>query len=121
MSVNILTRPPPAAQAAAMAAPPPWMVLLSVTATVHLTVAAYPLPGGRRAEGWRLRCHPDAREISFRKNRIRGSLQSKVGEGFRVGRGGRSLGACRARFGLDGNFGATASRRAKSPESSPTR
>jgi hypothetical protein len=33
----------------------------------------------------------NAREISFRKNRTRGSLQSKVGEGFRVGRGGRSL------------------------------
>jgi hypothetical protein len=29
--------------------------------------------------------------FSFRKNRIRGSLQSKVGEGIRVGRGGRSL------------------------------
>ncbi|MFZ1962267.1 MAG: hypothetical protein WAU78_02140 [Roseiarcus sp.] len=29
--------------------------------------------------------------FSFRKNRIRGSLQSKVGEGFRVGRSGRSL------------------------------
>ncbi|MGD1015657.1 MAG: hypothetical protein ABR863_04360 [Roseiarcus sp.] len=47
-------------------------------------------------------------KFSFRKNRIRDSLQAKVGEGFRVGCGGRSLGARRARFGFAGNFGAAA-------------
>jgi hypothetical protein len=36
-------------------------------------------------------CGRNARDTSFRKNRIGGSLKSKVGEGFRVGRGGRSL------------------------------
>jgi protoporphyrinogen oxidase len=38
-----------------------------------------------------VRCNRNARDISFRKNRIGGSLKSKVGKGFRVGRGGRSL------------------------------
>jgi hypothetical protein len=36
-------------------------------------------------------CDRNARDISFRKNRIRGSLQSKVGEGFRGGGSGQSL------------------------------
>jgi len=39
----------------------------------------------------RLRARRGVATFSFRKNRIRGSLQSKVGEGFRAGRGGRSL------------------------------
>jgi hypothetical protein len=62
-----------------------------VTATVRSTIAARTLHGGRRAEAWCVRCDRNARDISFRKNGIRDSLQSKVGEGFRVGRGGRSL------------------------------
>jgi hypothetical protein len=69
-------------------------------------------------------CDRNARDISFRKNRIRDSLQSKVGEGVRVGRGGRSLGdrpaLASARFGFEENFGATASTRAKSPASPPS-